>query len=331
MNVLTRKLFPVMILSIGLTACGGGGGGGDGDTSTDSGFSAVSSHFQRDGLWLLDAVFTFDVEHTETSGSGESVTGQTSGTMNMIMQQVVSYTDDNHIAIKTCDTPEPMEISLNEIEQRNYFSDNAALSEYCPTETHSFEAVSDNQFRIQIQCGDKASGTINLTRISDTPEFNAGSLSFTKMDGTTELTPLDATTGVCGSIRRISATVDYPDGNALGYADYDMKTTDIDIGVLDYLGKPLLLSLHFGFNPVETADYSVSYGTNAYIVSVRMQEHASDALLSGNGGQLTVTEVLDDSITGSFDMTLIKLEDAPTGPLPSYTYNGNFSLDLDPS
>jgi len=330
MNIPIRKLFPALILSFGLAACGGGGG--DDDDTTDSGFTAVRGHFQQDGLWLLEAEITVNSEQTVSSGTGETVTGQATFTMNMVTQQVVDYTDDNQIAIKSCDATEPVEVmSLNEIEQEQYFSSDEDFEDYCPSETHSFEAVSDDQFRIQVRCGSKLSATINVTRISDTPEFNAGSLNFTKMDGeSNELPPLNASSGVCGNIMRVSGSVDFPDGNALGQPDIDIKLTDVEIGVLDYLGEPLVLEMSFGFNPVEPGDYSVAFGTNANIVSIRMEEAASGALLAGNGGLVSVTEVLDDAMTGTFDMTLIQLEDAPAGPLPSYNYVGSFDLDLDP-
>ncbi len=343
MNFFVKKLVPALVVTVGLAACGGGGTSGNGDgygSSADSGFESVRGLLQQDGLWLINTEFKMNKEQAYSVGNGVTVIAQTDITMNVMNQMVVDYTDDSHITLKYCDAEEPEEImSMEEIEQDQYLSDDEGTDnsenpdDLCSKEEiNHFEAVSDNQFRIRSSCGSELQAVINLTRISNKPEFNAGSLKFTKHDETSDqyLTPLDVSSGVCGSIIRSSIKIDFPDDNAYGLKDIDKQFANIVIGVLDYQGEPLMMDMDFQINPVKVRDYTVDYyieDNDSNAVEINMDERASASELTGTNGLLTVTEVDDDLIKGNFDMTL---EDMTSGSSEPYKYVGSFDLDLDP-
>jgi hypothetical protein len=287
-----------------LVGCGGG------ETVSDSDPAVLKEMFEESGVWrrVDDTSITLN-ESLETSGGKTHLAG--SATMNS--KTVYSIDNTGSQVLQTyCNVYPPLVVVYDDA-FRTYGT--------CDDLTEKYVKISDSQYRKETRC--KGSITVlNFTKISDSTEFNFGSLSFTAV----KHSGLGASTSVCGSLWSRYETRDFtPD--MVDLPDYDLTKNYISV-VAPYNGSKILLELSF-LDAINIDSYTVvEHQTLNSQVEVSLISTAFGGTLESPyksdavSGSVTINTIEDYSASGTFNITL---DDAGDNDVIS----GSFSFDIE--
>ena len=321
-----KALLQIIVAAFALSACGRGGSDSDDDGVSLPGTALSPSEFAEaitSGLYRYVISIQADYESSfEDSGDTYTVTASgkagTRGIISTIINSSTNATTDS-CSLRGPVTTDPREFGIE--------GDEVDLSD-C---TLSYSQISDTEFGIAQVCPDVlvdidivSSGT--LTRISDTPGFDNGTLSIANPAVNT-VDPVTANSGVCGYISRLDTetTIDPPFGIVDGF---DLNETDVTIVAPYQNGERIQLDITFANAELEPGDYDIddlpTNGSAALIAQASLASPEFGGTASNpdfvfvDSGTITVDSVTANTISGSFTLTLDTAE-----PI-----TGTFSIDL---
>lgn len=289
------KTGSALLLAFGLAACGGGGGSGSNNNGVT--WPEFLDIYDTSGTWTVD----LDANSTTSMNLGNGVTGSFDFDIESLQVFTVDVVNQSNIAENSCDGYPPEVSTQAEFESEDEFLD----SDQCSTSSATFTELSNDSFRVNFRC-DAFTAVAVFTRVSDTPEMDFGTLTFTSVDHAN----LDTGLGVCGEVDITSGTSTYtPQPNPAGLVNETTEETDI-IVVAPWGSNEV--ALEFTFQGPVTAGQTftvVQDAENAGEVEVGVLSAelggtpTVPAYVEGSSGSVTVTGLGATSASGSFNFS----------------------------
>lgn len=315
-------LWLLPLLTSLLIACGGSSGGSNNDGGSTGNFTADSEVSKEDfdlfstsGTWKSTGGVDFSY-----SGDFEDFTGSAEIEFENIGVAYVIHNSDTDITVGSCEAVREETLS-SEIVEDDFFFDTEEDDEFLPCDTlqTKFYKADDSNYKIELLCDSEIFADFEVTKLSDTPAFNFGTVAFTSEFND----DLAATSeGVCGSLDRefMNITADQPGipgsttdlasiNFAVPYGDHIMHFSFEMHGALTTGTFDVVSDLFPPFaNKIEADVTSTFYGGSAEFPDSRF----------GIGGTVTIDSVGADSASGSFDLEMVDGDNLV----------GTFSFDL---
>jgi len=272
---------------------------GIGERLSDAEMRGYTDEFGQ-GLWQwvsnIDATLSMGGQQLHTQGGVVLVHTQVDGAPG------VSYQDD-------CDLHGPLEVT-----DSDDGDDSLDSGYYCPNgqaETAYYRLAPSN-FRIELRCDQQPLVSLSMRKLSDTPAFDNGSLTFTSSNNP----DLSVSTGVCGAIGQFHNRLS-------GMEEREMQEASVRV-VAPYQGERIELDMTFDTTALAVATYAVggAGGVEVTVSSPLFRNTGFDESPEAVGGSVTLLAVDGTSVVGTYSLTL----EGYLGDQDSVS--GSFALDL---
>ena len=266
------------------------------------------SPFNTTGAWRIttaaDYIVTSDVTRNDTS---VEVTRDVESTEVDILTTLVN--EDGTVTGDYCNEygsitlPEPRD---EEEMDDSYLEEGEYNSPFCDTSDIQYVEVSDTLYRIDKYCDDVLTESTEYALLSDVPEFNFGTLSFTS----DQFDDLDTDSGVCGTRDDFSYSKTAPQPNDLNISDREVE--DYEIGFAAPYGENLIYFEIETTQPFQAITYTVVEDFSGEAVDEVEVEVTSatfgstlffPADVDAIDGSVTLSAVSANAVEGSFDLT----------------------------
>ena len=315
-----KNILVILLLGSALSACGGSGdddgsgsegetpvGGDPGNTGTEVTQEQISDLYLADpGVWKIAAEtnFSFDIPLDGTTIS-------LSTALDLILVLALEEINGNMISVLACDGFGEDVIDLND---PTLFSPDEDFDvNTCATLETSFFEISDTSFRQVLECDGETLSDFTFTKVSNTPVFDFGSLSFTSAS----VDSLNATNGVCGSITEATIITEVtPPSDS--FEEGESQITTFNVGA-PYSDDRITFSFLLNTAELIAGTYSISsIAELSDEVEVEIIGLVDDDVY-GDSGTLTISSVGDQSFSGTFNLVT---------DIGGHTLTGSFDIDL---
>lgn len=310
-----------------LTACGGSDSKTENESNVGGNTGGTKVSLEEFNLLQQSGTWRFDMDLEGTASSQLTLQGQT---VDYVVDYVISGSmpsyieyNDSTVTVAACDGY-PAEVqSTTDFDNSFVFedADEDGNPIFCPsTLTSNYYIVSDDHYRIELVCDGTTMGNLNLIKLSSTPQFNLGRLSFESdlYDN------LNASTGVCGTHMFSDMNTTYTLQDQSQEATYSITNITVEA---PYGDSTVLLDMTFPLS-ITTGSYQVVEDVEDLMEDGYVSVSVMSSVFGGTPefpdslyatmGSVTITEHSSTKVTGSFDIDTYNND----------TITGNFSFDL---
>ncbi len=291
-----KKILSPLFLAT-LTACGGGGSGTGGLSGGTGTPISAQDFIDSINTGVIRVDNNVDLSGQVFPGAGDTtVTATGSVTASQVLSLIVN---GSSVTTDSCTLEAP------EFEE-NFTEDSLNDEETLASCTQEYFQINDSQFRIINVCDDIPDFTADFTYISDTPQFDLGTLSLNFGDASTDVA---ATDGVCGSLLANDTTILVDGTPTSSFNEFDIEI------VAPYENEnKIRLKLTFSNSALTTGDYTVvppftSTTTNEVAFELSSVEFDGGTLdfparIEGASGQVSITSVGERAYEGTYNVQL---------------------------